>query len=245
MQSTPSPSIDRLMESKALSDAFSRSDRGDAYQTKTTYVLTRLRELIIGGALEPGTRVRQHEIAEALDVSITPVREAIRQLESEGYVESLPHVGAQVADFGRDNLEEVFELRALLEARLTRRAVPNLTQAQFDELRRLATHFRALVSENEPTQLRQTNYRFHRVIWEAARQPISLETVDRLWAKFPRNIISIVPGRALRSAVEHDQLLAALEARDADRAAAIVTDHILGGFEDARDAGIVGSSASN
>ncbi len=210
-----------------------------SFETKTTYVSSRLRELIIGGQLEPGTRIRQNEIAEAFNVSATPVREAIRQLQSEGFIDSSPHMGAQVANSRHENLAEVFHLRALLEARLTSFAVPHLTKSDLAELRKRAAAFRKAVRARDPTELRQTNYRLHRKIWEAAQQPVTLELVNGLWARFPREIISVVPGRALRSAREHDALLKALEAGDADTAERLVSEHILGGFSDAHGAGLV------
>lgn len=216
-----------------------RGEEPAAYQTKTTYVLSRLRELIIGGELTPGTRILPRDLAQAFHVSATPVREAILQLQSEGYIESSPHMGAQVADWRGDDVEEVFDLRSMLEARLTRRAVAHLRGEDLAELRRVAADFRAAAEQDDFNRARQVNHRLHRMIWERAQQPLTLDMVNRLWARFPWEIMNEAPGRALRSADEHDSLLDALEQRDADAVERLVHEHVHGGYDDALKAGLV------
>ena len=76
-----------------------------AFTTKKEYAAQFLRELVISGELRSGARVMQQKIAEELGISVTPVREAIRQLETEGYLESTAHVGARVSQMHREGLE--------------------------------------------------------------------------------------------------------------------------------------------
>ena len=83
--------------------------------TKKQYAAEWLREMIVSGDLEPGRRVRQQEVADRLRISATPVREAILQLETEGYLQSVAHVGVKVAELAEDHHDEVMELRTLLE----------------------------------------------------------------------------------------------------------------------------------
>ena len=232
------------MAGDPLTGAFG-DDRGASYQTKTTYVLSRLREMIIGGELAPGTRILPRDIAAAFRVSATPVREAILQLQSEGYIESSPHMGAQVASWGGENLREVFELRALLEARLTRRAAANLGHDDLARLRALNREFRAAEEDSDFTSARGLNHRFHQLIWERAGQPVTLDTVNRLWAKFPWQIMSAAPGRVRRSADEHEALLDALEAGDEELVERRVREHVMGGYEDAERAGLAGDDESS
>ena len=96
-------------------------------QTLTQHVANELREMILSGELEEGSKLRQDTLASMLHVSRIPVREALRQLEAEGLVTFFPHRGAIVSDLSPDEIGEVFDARALIESDLLRRAIPNMT----------------------------------------------------------------------------------------------------------------------
>ena len=106
--------------------------------TSAERALGELRELILGGALTPGTRLGEVELAERLGVSRTPVREALSRLAAEGLVEISPNRGARVATWTVAELEGVFDLRISLEPQLTAFAVPNAAAADVEELDELA-----------------------------------------------------------------------------------------------------------
>ena len=161
-------------------------DGEQPFLTKSEYVARRLREMIISGELAPDTKVRQQHLAEAFNVSPTPVREAIRQLEAEGYVQSVPHMSPRVANFDWRNLDEVYELRGLLEGMLASEAARHMTPATLDRLRELNADFKDAVERGDSVQARRMNYRFHHLVWETARQPVTLGLVESLWAKFPQ-----------------------------------------------------------
>lgn len=202
------------------------------FLTKKEYVARWLREMVISGAMRPGTRIRQQEIVEALGVSATPIREAIRQLETEGYLDSTPHIGASVRDVNREGLDEVYHVRALLESWLAREAASRISPAAIAELRGLAQAFVRASERNETVEARRANYRLHQLVWELAAQPVTLELVRSLWAKFPWDTLGYVEGRGERSVREHDQLLEALEAGDPDAAEAAIRSHIASGKRD-------------
>lgn len=200
----------------------------DPFVTKSEYVARRLREMVISGEMPPGTKVGQQQLAKQFNVSPTPVREAIRQLEAEGYFESVPHVGARVAEFHPHDLEEVYRLRALLEGHLAREATRHLTPAVLERLRALSADFEDAVDNGDSVAARRANYRLHTLVWETAGQPVTLSLVESLWAKFPQ-VLSRVADRGTRSAREHARLLDALEARDGEAAEAAVHDHVASG----------------
>ena len=110
--------------------------------TKKQYAAEWLREMIVSGDLEPGRRVRQQEVADRLGISATPVREAILQLETEGYLDSIAHVGVRVAELADDHRDEVMELRKLLEGQLALSAAQRITDAQIEQLNQLHTAVR-------------------------------------------------------------------------------------------------------
>lgn len=214
------------------------------FLTKKEYVARWLREMVVSGAMRPGTRIRQQEIVEALGVSATPIREAIRQLETEGYLDSIPHIGASVREVNREGLDEVYHVRALLESWLAREAAVRVTPADIAELRELGRTFERASERNETVEARRANYRLHQLVWERARQPVTLEVVRTLWAKFPWDTLGYVEGRANRSVREHDQLLEALEAGDADAAEAAIRGHIASGKRDFLQAQSSGGAAA-
>ena len=202
---------------------------GPAFLTKREYVAGRLREMIISGELPAGTRIGQHQVAEMLHVSPTPVREAIRQLTTEGYFESAPHMGARVADplHGAD-LDEVYGLRATLEGLLAREAAARIAPGNLQHLRQLCADFAAAVDAGDRRAARLLNYQLHHVVWQAAEQPLTLGMVESLWAKFPQ-VLGRVPERGVRSREEHASLMSALESRDGDAAEAAVRAHVASG----------------
>jgi DNA-binding GntR family transcriptional regulator len=199
--------------------------------TKSEYVARHLREAIIAGERPAGTRIRQQQVAAALNVSPTPVREAIRRLEAEGYVESAPHTGARVTEVRDNDLEEVYRLRALLEGELAAEAARRATPAQLRRLDELAADFAATVTRSDTVAARRVNYRLHRLVWEIASRPVTLCVVDSLWAKFPQ-VLGSDPDRGDRSAGEHRRLLRALAAHDADEAGAAARAHVRSGREE-------------
>jgi DNA-binding GntR family transcriptional regulator len=174
----------------------------------------------------PGDRIRQQDIADRLGISATPVREAIWQLETEGYLESIPHVGVRVAERSPAYYDEIFSLRLLLEGRLAATAAEQISDDEFAEISALNDSFAEAVLGSDSHEARRLNYRFHRRVWEIARLPVTRNLVDSLWAKFPWDILDDAAGRGQVSLVEHKGLVEALEARDAEAARAAVQRHI-------------------
>ena len=202
------------------------------FRTKEDYVAEYLREGIISGRFERGDRLKQAEIAETLNLSITPVREAMKLLEAEGYVTRESHHGATVAQFDVDASGDVVGLRLVLEERLVRGAVAHLTDGAFQELQAIEQSFEQAVASGERTSIRGINYRFHRHLYVQAQLPQTLHFVQILWAKYPFDVINRLKGRADRAVQEHKGLLRALAARDADKAATSVRRHIERGWSE-------------
>ena len=106
------------------------------HRTMAEYALEQLREAIILGELPAGTPLRLDELARSLGMSISPIREAVRQLEALGLAKHVPHQGARVLDFDPDELRDLFEVRLALESLAVRRAAERLTSAEAAEARR-------------------------------------------------------------------------------------------------------------
>jgi DNA-binding GntR family transcriptional regulator len=188
-----------------------------------------IREAIIDGRLAPGQRLKEEELARELGMSRTPVREALLLLQSEGLVESIPRRGAAVRSYAGDDLDDMYQLRAVLEGYAARRAATRISPDDIARLEESCSRFDRLRAEDDLRDLVKENLFFHNVILDAAGS-------DRL-VSFVRKVIEIPlvyksfywysPEQKLISEHYHKQLTQALGARDAKRAEMIMTEHVL------------------
>src|SRR4051794_14953543 len=179
-----------------------------------------LEEAILEGELKPGERLKAEALAQRFGTSRTPIREALLQLEAHGLVEVEPNRGAVVKTFDRDDLRDLYEVRALIEPHAAALAATRMTEAEIAELERLCHQDDQLVA----------NEAFHRIILEAAQSP-RLTVAMRAATGIPR---------AFRSAFWHDErqraeslmchrrLVTAFHTRDVQLAEAAMRMHILG-----------------
>lgn len=198
-------------------------------RTLTDAAADALRDALLQGRWPAGAPLRQEALAAELGVSRIPLREALRQLEAEGLVTLLPHRGAVVAPLPVEEVLELFELRALIESDLARRAVSRLTAVDDRTMREYATAFERALTAGDPGAWGEANRRFHFALYAAAGRPRTLETVARLHAqsdRFQRLQLTLTRGTS-RAVREHRAIAAAARARDAARAAKLTREHIL------------------
>src|SRR5215469_12501886 len=197
------------------------------YVSKSDMVTDALRELIIDRQLSPGAPLRQRDLADQFDVSYTPVREALRRLESEGLVVSDVHRGATVARTESDELEENYRILAALEALAGSLAVAKMTNDDLAEIEALYRQVAACRPDDD--RLAELNRRFHFRIYECARSPMLLLLMRLLWRSFPDGPQA---GRPHRESVrQHARLVRALKHRNEEQVAAIIRDHVLGSID--------------
>lgn len=197
------------------------------YASKGDIVTDALRDLIARGELAPGTLLRQREIAQRFDVSPTPVREALRRLESEGLVSYDVHRGSRVASIELEEQEENFRILAALEALASSLAAAKVTDQDLDEIRRFEQVFAECPDGD--TALKHANRDFHFRIYECARSPVLLSLMRVLWRAFPNGPQYWRPHE--ESVQQHHQLVAALAAHDTELAAEITRHHVLGSID--------------
>ncbi len=200
------------------------------YRTKEEQVADYLRERIISGVYARGSRLKQAEIAEELKLSITPVREALKLLEAEGYVSGDSYRGARVVPFDPTASAEILQLRLMLEAQLVRGAVDKATGKDIEELRALAKDFETAFEAGDRASARGINYRFHRRMYDIAAMPQTLHFVQILWARYPFDLINAVSGRGKDAVAEHDEILQAFAEGDASSAVLSMRKHIESGW---------------
>jgi DNA-binding GntR family transcriptional regulator len=198
-----------------------------SYTSKGGIITDTLRERIARGELPPGTLLRQRQLAQEFNVSPTPVREALRRLESEGLVSYELHRGSRVASVDLEEQEENLRVLAALESLAAALASEKITDGDLDEVRALERRF-AECEDGDPA-LKELNWAFHFCIYESARSPLLLSLMRLLWRAFPQGPQQWRPHD--ESIEQHAQLVAALTARDAEQAAAIVEKHVLGSID--------------
>lgn len=203
------------------------------HQTKTELALHVLRERISTGALPPGQRLLLDALKDELGMSPTPIREALRLLQADGLVIYRPHQGIVVAEFSPEETAEIYRLRSALEPLAAELAVPALTP---DELRRLERlHAELVAAAERGASLGESNAAWHWAIYEASRSSYLLEFVRRLWERFPWRTMWVLPGRSERTVHEHDEIMAAVVARDAALAAERMRMHVESGRDSLLD----------
>jgi DNA-binding GntR family transcriptional regulator len=195
-----------------------------SYVSKTDMVAALIRELIITGELTAGQQLRQRDLAQRFGVSQTPVREAMRRLESEGLVIGDTHRGFTVVTPDDGPVEENFQIRAALESLGASLAARKIDEAGLSELERLNERMRAL-ADGDP-RYPELNREFHFTLYQYSRSPLLMSLMRLLWASLhggPR-----VLRTHAESARQHDAILDALRGGDADAASALTHQHIMG-----------------
>jgi DNA-binding GntR family transcriptional regulator len=198
------------------------------------WVADRLRSDILEGRLRPGEWLRQERLAQAYSVSQMPVREALKQLAAEGLVEHVPYRGVQVVEFAAEDVEDLYACRAFIEGMAARSAAQNVTDEELSDLAGLHEQMVRCRTPEDLAQYRELNRRFHALIFSASRRSYIVRTLAQLWSAFPtmlwsnipRIAVASVPGRDEPDAAEHEEIVAALAARDPERAERAVRRHI-------------------
>ena len=192
-------------------------------------VAVRLRQRIVEGQLAPGAKLNERELAELLNVSRTPLREAIRMLAAEGLVELLPNRGAVVAQMSAQDVADTFEVIAGLEGQSGELAAQRITEAELAEIR--ALHFEMMAAwtrRDLPTYYR-LNAQIHTQINAAARNPVLSQTWRTVNARLQalRFRSNFDEAKWKRAVKEHERMVELLAVRDAAGVRALLIEHLM------------------
>jgi DNA-binding GntR family transcriptional regulator len=197
--------------------------------TKQQIVYRTLREAILRCELRPGARLVIDDIARQHHVSIIPVREALRQLQAEGLVLTIAHVGGTVAPISFDSVVEVFTVLEGLEAAATRAAAERAGPDDVAELARLVEDMDAAIASGSPGRWAELNTEFHLAIGDVARMPMLRGMLRRAfdhWERVRRYYFSdVLIHRTHLAQAEHQQLLDQIRARDLVRLEQTIRQH--------------------
>lgn len=203
------------------------------HRTLSAAILEQLRRAILDGTYPAGAQLRQDALAETFKVSRIPIREALFQLDAEGLVKIVPQKGAIVAELSADEINDVFELRRILEPRLLSSSIPNLGADDFAVLDRLHGEMMAATATQDLSRWGQLNADFHMALYGRSKQPRSLSIVHSLLQssdRYTRVQLSGSAGSGIvgmqRAADEHLTLIKLSRADDINNACALSLIHI-------------------
>jgi DNA-binding GntR family transcriptional regulator len=195
--------------------------------TAERMVHTILQQRILDGILRPGERIDLDAIAQELAVSRTPVRTALRQLESEGLVTIYPHRAVMVSELSADDLEQMYAVRINLESMAAQLAVPGLTEADIAEMRQIQRELNHVVDEANPASFAEKDRAFHLALYRSANNKFLSRLIDDLRKASLRFLTVYASVERLSTAVaEHEQIITAAEARDSKKVVALIQQNL-------------------
>jgi len=197
------------------------------------HVFDSLKQAIVRGNMSPGEWLVESHIAETLGISRTPVREAIHKLEREGLIERQPRGGFTVLGFTRDDIEETFGIRAVLEGYAARLAALKHQEKELTALEGKIAEFDTCLRKEQLSELTRINTEFHDLLYALSKSPKLVHMINGLTDQIYRfrQIILKEIKMARISNEDHKQMLEFIRKRDADGVEALVRDHIGRGRE--------------
>jgi DNA-binding GntR family transcriptional regulator len=173
-----------------------------------------IRQRVLDGQRIPGERLVIEHLAREMDVSVVPVREAIRRLEAEGYITYTRNVGATVTSIDLDRYPETVETVAVLEGVAVGLAAPHITARDIKDARALNEQLRSCVDAMDPAKFTSINQRFHKILYSRCPNRHLLNMVVKDWELLDatrKSAFAFIPERAIGSVAEHEQLLRLIE----------------------------------
>jgi DNA-binding GntR family transcriptional regulator len=187
-----------------------------------------VREQIMSGNLVPGQFIRLEPIAEAVGVSITPVREALVALSKEGFVTALPRRGFVVAPFTRQDVRDLFWTQGRLAGELAARAAKNITPGELDVLQEVMEQCDAAMKRGDTEELGRLGHQFHRTINVAARSDRLARLLAGVVKHLPNHYYASLEGHMINLPSEHQEIFEALSKHDSKRSRLLIEAHIQG-----------------
>jgi DNA-binding GntR family transcriptional regulator len=200
------------------------------HRTIASAVAEELRRRIVDGEFKSGFQLRQDALATEFSVSRIPVREALMQLEAEGLVKILPHRGAIVSELSMEEVQELFELRALLEPRLLKASAKHLTETDYERLSQILQEYSSELRAKHVRRWGELNTEFHNLLYQHAGQPRSQAIVSGLLQECDRHTrlqLSLTGGME-RAEIEHAELVRLCASGKISAACTLLKAHIEG-----------------
>ncbi len=192
----------------------------ERHQTLREKILETIREAILKGTLKAGEKVAEPELAERFGISRTPIREAFRQLESEGYLTVIPRKGAVVTSLSERDVEEFYAIKSILEGYAARMAAENLSDKDIEKLESINERLQQLADDEDVKNFFKVHNEFHDLFIRAAGNEKLRELIGQMMMRFNRlRMASLsLPGRMKISVDEHKKIIEAFKAHNGEKA---------------------------
>jgi len=202
-------------------------------------VFYQLQNDILNGKYQPGDSLIETRLSEEMGVSRTPIREAIRQLELEELVQSIPNKGAIVTGISAQDVEDIYTIRMMIEGLAARWAAEKISLEEIEELREAVDLEEFYTQKNDTDHLIKFDTQFHEVIFKASKSKPLMHTLSTFhhYVQRARNLSFESPGRAQKALEEHKAIFKAIQDRDADRAEKLTTEHVRNAGINVKDKG--------
>lgn len=200
----------------------------DNFKPLRDVVFETLREAILKGVIKSGERLMENQLADEMGVSRTPVREAIRKLELEGFVVIMPRKGAYVSEMSYKDVHEVYEIRAALESLACGLAAERVTKSETEEMERYLVEERDYLDNEDILLTVNTDIGLHALIYKSARNEKIMHLISKLKDQVYRlrSTSIMLPGRKKASLIEHQDIVEAISLRDVELAQRLGQEHV-------------------
>ena len=200
----------------------------DSYQPLRELVCEHIRQAIIDGTFTRGERLMEIQLAEQMGVSRTPVREAIRKLELEGFVVMIPRRGTYVADISIKDLNEVYEIRTALDVLAAGLAAERINDDELEQMQRLLVEIGQYIELGDMKKIVEIDSAFHDILYQASRNERLVSIISNLREQFTglRGQSMNYPGRLPRTLDEHRAIVDSISQRDVQKAQEAVRVHL-------------------
>lgn len=198
-------------------------------------IADKIRAEIIRGTFKPGERLVEPKLAKNLGISRTPIREALRQLEGEGFIEIVPRRGAIVKELTLKDIDDLYAIKANLEGLAARQACERLKNRDLEKLSKINEKFKEITDKNPNVveEYMKYNVDFHNFFIQSSNNNKLIEILDGLSKNFQRlkSVLVSDASRTVDAASEHEQIIEAFLSGDPDLVEQKVRDHIREGWE--------------
>jgi len=198
------------------------------FNSLTDRIFMQIENDILFGKYQPGESLIETKLSKELNVSRTPIREALRQLEREGLVQSIPNRGVIVKGISNQDIEDIYTIRMMIEGLAARWAAEKITEKEIEELKEVVDLEEFYTTKNDPIQLLKFDSRFHDILYKASksRPLMHILSLFHHYIQRARSASLSTPGRAQRVLEEHKAILKAITERDAQKAEKLTNEHI-------------------
>ncbi|MDO9210228.1 MAG: GntR family transcriptional regulator [Deltaproteobacteria bacterium] len=195
--------------------------------SKSEYVYRSLRGAILNGVIKPGSFLNQAELAEQIQVSRMPIRDAINMLAREGLVRIILHKGAKVTHFSPKDIQEIYAIRKILEGYAIREATPHIKKDLLSRLEEINHNINKHAQKRDVDAMIKENERFHLLLYEPCQNQRLVELIQNLWSSYPKRIFWEIKGRAEQVVNQHKEILAAVRAGNPEKAEKLIRANLI------------------